>query len=306
MPVPCVHLVYGSDSVKVHQERSQLISRLLPAEHRPENLTEVEPPTGRTLSLAKIAADLMSELGTPSFFPEFPRVIVVEQLAEFFGKTRGQGSKAAAAKKAAKGKAKKAGDPVAAFCRYLERDLAQTGNALILVAIEEPEKMRRVSTSTKLFKTVREQGRVSQHKEPAAIFALIDAFSARNLPAAMKSLDEVMSRDDGAPSVYRLLTRQVRFLIQAKLLQKQARGDTEAFAAENFPQEKGLNLLMEPGFVTDKVRRMAPRWTLGELNSLLGRLERLTKVVYPSGNDIYVPDVRTELELMLIEACKPS
>jgi hypothetical protein len=83
-----VFLLHGTDPVPIHRERSRLIGEFLPREHRAENLTEIESTSNRPVPLRRIAADLMAELSTPSFFPEFPRVIVVEQLAELLGAQR--------------------------------------------------------------------------------------------------------------------------------------------------------------------------------------------------------------------------
>ena len=305
---PQVHLIHGTDAVRVHQERARLVAEVLPREHRAENLTEIEPPANRVLRLCKIAADLIAELATPSFFRGIPRVVVVEQLGDLFASR--PGDKGTAARTRARTSKKKSPDEEAAgaFCRFLERDLPQGENILILVAIEQPEKRRRLNTSSPLCRTIQSLGRVVTFKQPAPVFQLIDAFLARDLASALRALPEVLSQDDGVASAFRMLSRQVRFLIQAKLVERLDRSTdkTAEFAKTYFPPEKGLNLMFEPDFVVNKTRRAASRWSLSELNTLLPRLERLIKVVYPSINDVYVPDPGLELERFLLDACAPT
>jgi len=304
-----VFLIHGSDSVRVYQERARLVAETLPREHRAANLTEIEPPGNRPLQLSRIAAALMEELSTPSFFPDVPRVVVVEQLAELLeNPKRGRGGR----KASAKGKKSKAptADEAAmkAFCRYLERELPQVGNVLILSVIEDPDKWRRVQTSSPLFKAVRAVGRVVEFKQPPAIFSLIDAFSTRDLGSALRVLPEILKQDDGPGTVFRMLTRQVRFLIQAKLLDRFGSNPEEAkaFSEQNFPPAKGLNLMLEHSFTIEKARRASKRWSFTDLNALYPQLERLSKVIYPSLNDVYVPDPEMELERLILQSCRSS
>ncbi len=252
-------------------------------------------------------ADLASELATPSFFPEIKRVVVVEQLADLLS-APSDGQERTAGERS-RGKTKKTpekrDDPVASFCRFLERDLPQTGNVLILTVIEEPDKRRRIQTSSPLYKTIASLGRILEFKEASIVFRFLDAFSNRDLNLALRTLPDILQEEDGCASVFRLLVRQVRFLIQAKLLEKigDSRTDIEDFSKRNFPPEKGLNLLLEHPFTVEKTRRAAARWTISELNALLPRLERLIKIIYPSVNDTYVPDPDIALERFILEAC---
>lgn len=305
-PAPQVYLIYGTDPVRIAQEKSRVVGQVLPREYRDENLTEVEPPIGRQLSLRRILADLMSELATPSFFPDIPRVVVIEQLDELFSaKGRSGPEQPAEAKTSGRRKKAPVDEACQALCRFLERDLPQTNNVAIFTALEDPAKRRQVQPSSALFKTIQSVGRVIRFKQPAAVFQFLDAFTARDLRGALKALPEVLDQHEGAGSLFRLLTRQVRFLIQAKLLDRLARtqAEQEELASKYFPPERGLNLLLEPAYSLRRIRQQAGRWSLAELNTALHRLERLNKVVYPSVNDIYVPDLQTELELFIIEAC---
>jgi len=307
--VPQVYLIHGSDEVKVHNERARLTSELLPREHRAENLTEIEPPLNRPLSLRQIAADLMSELATPSFFPEIRRVVVVEQLADLLG-SPGEDLEPGSRTETRKTRKKpaSANDFVAPFCRFLEHDLPQTNSILILSIVEEPEKRRRIRTNSPLYQTIQSLGRVVQFNQPVAIFQFLDAFSNRDLATALRLLANLLREDDGPASVFRMLVRQVRFLIQAKLLEHSggSKSEAEQFAAKYFPPEKGLNLTLEHSFPAEKACRAASRWSLAELNALLLRLERLTKVIYPSINDAYVPDVEVEIERLVLETCNSA
>lgn len=304
--IPQVYLIHGTDEVKVHKERARLTAEFVPAEHRAENLTEIEPPTNRPLALRQIAADLMAELATPPFFPETRRVVVVEQLAELLG-SPGSDAEPDTGPGNRKNKKKTANDsdPMKAFCHFLEHDLPQTNNILILSAIEEPDKRRRIRTNSPLYLAIKSLGRVIQFNQSPVIFRFLDAFSNRDLSGALRSLPELLTEEEGVGSVYRMLIRQVRFLIQAKLLERSGglKGEAEQFAEKYFPPEKGLNIMMEHPFASDKTRRAAGRWSLAELNTMLSRLEGLTKVIYPSSSDIYVPDAEVELEHFVLDAC---
>ena len=305
---PKLYLIFGSDPVRVHNERVRIVSEVLPREHRAENLTEIEPAANRQLRLRQIAADLVAELATPSFFPEVPRVIVVEQLGDLFSSDDAGEAKQSAGRgrRSKKGAGGGETDVVEYFCKFLERNLTQMSNILILVALEEPEKWRKVQTNSRLYKTVQSLGRIQSFKQPATIFRLTDAFSSRDLRTALQVLPDILDLDDGAGSVMRMLTRQVRFLIQAKLLGRAANAGDEAkaLAEKYFPPERGLNLLLEHEFVRGKILQAASRWTITELNALLPKLERLGKAVYPTAADTYVPDLDTELQLFLVEACR--
>ena len=304
---PQVYLVCGTDEVKIHKERARLIADFVPREHRAGNLTEIEPPGNRPLLLRQIAADLMAELATPSFVPDPHRVVAVEQLADLLGSPE-SGSETDASAPGRKPKTKQPGgaDLLKAFCRFLENDLRQIPNILILSAIEEPEKRRRIRTNSRLYQTIKTVGRILQFNQPAIIFRFLDAFGNRDLAGALRALPELLAEDEGAGSVFRMLIRQVRFLIQAKLLEHSriARKDeADQFAAKYFPPEKGLNLMLEHSYVFDKTRQAAGRWSLAELNGILARLERLIKVAYPSSADVYVPDIDVELEYLILDAC---
>lgn len=302
---PQVFLIHGSDAARVHQERARLVSDVLPREHRAENLTEIEPPGNRPLLLRRIAADLISELATPSFFPEARRVVVVEQLADLVGGASRSGGQSTKTKRRGKSKTKSPDEKACeALCRFIERDLPETTAILIFSAIEEPEKYRRIRTNWPLYKTIQSVGKIVQFKQSPAIFKLTDAFGNRDLGGALQALSEVLDQDDGVGAAFRMLNRHVRFLIQAKLIERLDSSEEEGFADRFFPADKGLNLTREHSFSISKIRRMAARWSLAELNALLPQFERLIKVVYPSSADVYVPDPQIELERLVLQACR--
>ena len=295
------YLIYGEDEVRMLEEKGQLIARLLQAEYLAENLSELEPPLNRPLELKSCVGELLAELGTMSFFPESRRLVIVYNLHDFYSAgERAKPKKAPRKKKRGETKAP-ALTPMQLLIRFLDRELASTGNAIIFHLVESFAKRRTLSKANPLYKLLTKKGRVIECKAPAANFQFTDALLARDPSATLTHFRKIVEAERGAYGIFNLLQRQVRFLIQAKLLSKG--GEPDAFADQFLPAVKGLNLTKEHPFVQRKVMTAAHAFKLAELNKALRRLFELNLALYPTSEDVHVPDVKLQLELLLLELC---
>jgi DNA polymerase III delta subunit len=304
-----VYLIHGEDEVRMLDEKARLISRLLPTEYQAENLTEIEPPLNRALELKSCVADLVSELGTMSFFPEARRLVVVVNLHDLCtgsGRAR-KGPAPKAPRKSAKGKRTNKPTPLTAtqiLIRFLDRDLAETRNIVLFHLVESYEKRRTLSKASPLYKFIQQKGHVIECKSPPINFKFTDALLARNPGETLRLFRQIVDKDRGAFGIFNLLQRQVRFLIQAKLLQNPAAaGNPDAFAKQYLPGVKGLDLTKEHPFVQKKITAGSSRFSLAELNQALKTLFQINQVLYPSSADLYVPDVKLQLEMFILELC---
>ncbi|MBN1516360.1 hypothetical protein JXA32_07305 [Candidatus Sumerlaeota bacterium] len=280
-----VYLVHGEDEVRVRRQVNEIVNRNLPVEFQAENLSEIEPPANRPLELASCGGELIAELGQLSMFEDAKRVVVVYNLYELYAAGRD---------------GKKNKDELTAeqrLIRYLDRDLAETPNVVIFVLFEEYGK-RQIRTAGALYKFIKQKGHVITFKaEKNLSFVLSDAIMARNVDGALNCFREMVGSQQDIFRIFPHLIKHVRFLIQARLLQSNPE------AAEHLPDVKGVGVLREHPFVREKYAQGARRYTMQELNRALQQLLEINKTLYPIGSDVYVPDIKLQIEMFLIELC---
>ena len=188
-----VYLIHGADEVRILDEKRAIIHRVLEAEFQAENLTELDPPANRPLELSACAMEIVSELGTLSFFAEARRVVVVNNLQDLC--TAGRKAAAGRAKKPRKKKGKPARvklTPVQGLIKFLDRDLAETNNVLIFCLVEIYEKRRTLSKASPLYRLIKEKGQaIIECKKPEVSFQFTDALFAKDLEGALRAFREI-------------------------------------------------------------------------------------------------------------------
>ena len=122
------------------------------------------------------------------------------------------------------------------------------------------------------------------------IFDLTDAIGRRSLPLALANLKSVLGKGDHPILIHTMLTRQIRFLLQARLLMERgylqpqvSRMSYDAFQknvykklaselVEKLPESKSLNLLKQHPYALYLVLRQVGNFTLQELVQAMSRL----------------------------------
>gem|GEM_PF-97789 len=122
------------------------------------------------------------------------------------------------------------------------------------------------------------------------IFDLTNAIGQRSLPLALANLKSILEKGDHPLLIHNMLTRQIRFLLQAKLLLE--RGDLkpdvsrmsyDAFQQriykklpseliDELPESKSLNLLKQHPYPLHLTLRQAKNFTIQELIKAMERL----------------------------------
>ena len=148
------------------------------------------------------------------------------------------------------------------------------------------------------------------------VFDLTAALSGRNLTAALRTLKELFDQGVPALMVMAMVTREVRFLLHAKLLL--ASGRLKAFSANmDFGRfQKAVYPSLKPGagekdgqvdlvsqhpFVVFQALKNAERFTRAELAAYLEMLVRIDLALKSTGQD-----ARLLIERFLLAVCKPN
>lgn len=148
------------------------------------------------------------------------------------------------------------------------------------------------------------------------VFDLTAAISGRNLTAALRTLKELFDQGVPALMVMAMVTREVRFLLHAKLLL--ASGRLKAFDASMdfgrfqkavYPslkpaageKEGQVDLVSQHPFVVFQALRSADRFTRAELAAYLEMLVRIDLALKSTGQD-----ARLLIERFLLAVCKPK
>lgn len=148
------------------------------------------------------------------------------------------------------------------------------------------------------------------------VFNLTGAISGRNLMAALVSLRELLDQGDPPLKVFSMIVREVRFLLQAKLLL--ASGRMKAFSAgmdfgrfqkgvypalkQGVPEgEDQVDLVSQHPFVVYQFLKNSERFSQVELAGYLVMLADIDLALKSSGRE-----PRLLLERVLISVCKKS
>lgn len=314
-----VYLIHSSDAKWVTRQREALIDDIVPREMREESLLEIFSTSSRSLDLGNIFSDVISELATIPMLPDSRRVVVLHNLSDIL---RGGGespkTKKAAAKKAGK---KKAAEPTAPTARakltpleiladFIQRDLPATENALILSNIIEYDRNQEIDDKGAFYQML-ERSPICEiikpsYKEVNPIWQMGDALIRRDTAATLRHF-RALYRDDMRGRLFGEILRNVRFILQAKVLSRiEKKGTTsrEIIEMKYLPHEKKINLYQQAEFLQKKYKQNAENFQLRELMQAMDRLLAINRMLYPPKDATYVPDLRLLLETFIVEFCE--
>lgn len=286
---PQCYLIYGENEVDINNERMNLVNSLLTQEERLQNLTEMEPPQGRLLSLSNIGSDLMAELSTLSLFPESKRVVVVYNLENFF-------------KSEKKTQASKEIDEF--FSKFLQKELPATNNIVVFINFENYEKKRTIDKKSVLFETISSIGIIKEFKEQPILWQMEPLILQRNVPGCIELFRAWLKKDLNAPrKLFNLFVKIINLLIQIKIKDDMPSDLTKNFDLETslFPTKMPQNIKTLNPYVLKRYMTSSHLFSLEKLIWANKQLLNLNKIVFPQSSDIYVPDVNTSIELFILK-----
>src|SRR5690606_16758622 len=160
-------------------------------------------PTGNPPQLRKVMDDVLSELSTVSFLPDVTRVVTLYTVNDFFDAKGGSARRGRGKKKAEETAPTKS--PSEHFARFLQEELKALPAVLIVIAVEDYEKFKRVSTANPVVQFAQSQSAVYCFKEDSPQFMFFDALFARQATRALELWREWLRRAPGSPRPYMLL-----------------------------------------------------------------------------------------------------
>jgi hypothetical protein len=314
-----LYLIYSSDAKWVTRRREALIDELMPREMHDQNLLEIFSTSSRSVvELGAVLPEIISEMATIPFLPDNRRVVVVHNVADAF---RGEAASKTAsknAKKTAKKPTKKKQDetdaprrfsPVETLAAFVNVDLPATQNVLIFSNIIEYDRGQEIDEKGPFHRLIENSplGEIIKpdHRETNPLFLMSDALLCRDAVGSLRHLRSVY-RDDARGRVFNEILRNVRFLVQAKVVSLLERKGTsrEVIETKYLPDDKRLNFYQQSPFVQKKIKEHLEDFNLRELMRALERLLEINRGLYPTKDAAYVPDVRMLLETFLVEFCE--
>lgn len=299
-PQSQVYLIHGNNEAEVGNARFELVSGLLTPEERDSGLTEITGPGNQPLTLNRAFSEIVGELGTSSFIAGSKRVVVVYDLKEFYNTPGGGG----AAKKGAKESTKKpAASPVEPFLRWLTDVLPTTENVVVFVCQENDEKQRVVSPHAELYRFCKSKGVVVEKRDKPMQFEFDNHLLSGNMVAALTTFREWVRRsggDGGARSkMFSTLSGFVELLLQARALQE---ARTQGVPATQIAVQAGFpSLGSVPDWKAKKIHQIAERTPMDRLLELVRGVNRLQAIMYPTGDEDYVPNWEEAYELLIVQ-----
>lgn len=294
---PQLYLLYGNQEAKLNDARYELVCRVLEPEDRSGNLSELRPPGNQPFRLEKALNEITSELATISLLGGIPRVVVVYQLSDFFGASKG---KPGAAKKT---KAAPKTDPVESFGRFIREILPQTENIGIFVCEEDEDKNRTLSDDSPLVQLFHRHGEVRAFREKPIAWEFEGHLYGGDLSAAVTTLrrwhERAGSDSTARLKLYRSTASAIELLLQAKCVQLGRDRGVPPDVLQ--PPSLQPTLTRLPEFKRRQVHDRARTMTLASLRAATARLDQIQRLMYPTGTEAFIADWFALLEQTLLE-----
>lgn len=294
-----IHLLYGNDEVKLNDARLEVVSRFLLPEDRAGNLTEVRPAGTQPLKLERALPEITAELGTISLLGDIPRVVVIHNVADFFGApARKPPSAAASAKKKAP-----VADPVELLSAFLLGPFAQGANVALFVCEEDEDKGKAVDENSPLFKLIARLGERRVFREKPIARDLEDALYTGDWAGALEVMrrwrERAGSDSSARQKLYRTVSHWVETIVQAKSLQD-AESDGQRAPSDLVPANSWPSIHRAPDFRRRQANQLARALSWASLRSMVEGVHRVQKLMYPIGDERYVADWGAALEHVLV------
>lgn len=299
-PTVPIYLFYGNQADAVLKARDAVLDAVLPPAERNENLTEYYPTAaGDKVTLAALIDEIAGDMATVSFIPGACKCAVVTNPAELFG---GGGGGAKKPKGKTKGKAKADGATKARqrMIYWIENELPQTHDHLILLAFEDESSMREVNQKSPLYQSIQKVGYLRGFRDTKAFFRIEDAILARRPGECVAALRNLWKPGKGDSSVYGCVVRCLRYILQANIARERGAMRDAERQAEFFPTDPRRNLFKASPNVRRKYTSRAIYRTVDVLEAY-DRLLDVYRALRPRPGDVYVPDARGLLEQTLLK-----
>jgi DNA polymerase III delta subunit len=292
MPLYCF---YGNQHEAVLKARDEVVAQLIDAEFRNENLTNYySTASSQKISLSGTLDEIAGDLATMSFFPGAAKVAIVTNPEELFaaeGEEEGKTGKAGA---------RRGGGDLTTLLRWLETELPQTGNHLILLGLEDEAANRTVNDRqpNALLKLVQKVGWVRGFNDKKAMFKIEDAIIQRDLTTLLEAIRSLWSNKTNQMILNKIIAT-LRFLMQSNIARDRKLGATEAATSALFPTQANANLFKAHPFVQKKYQ--VPTFRTADLLQAYQQLLDVYRAMRPRPGDVYVPDARGLLEQTIVQ-----
>jgi hypothetical protein len=291
-PEKKIYFIYGNEENRLNECRLELVDHFLSKEEREQNYVEFSPtPSRKKQSLSQIMPDLLGELGTVSFFPDSRRVVVVYNIEDLYMKKEESQAKAA---------------QEAYFIKYLEDQLLESNNILILVNVEDYEQNLRVNEKSNLSKALKKLGHVETFTDRPLKWNLEDAIRERDLLKSLEIIHAWMTKNEESAkrSIFSSLLKQIVLMLQAKVISKRVNVYQEDPSQTLFPKDLKYNLSHEKDFIRRRIEKGQKLYTVTELTEALQKLLKINIILYPQTTDLYVPDFQLVIEHFFVDFMK--
>lgn len=300
-----VYLFYGNKVDEILRARDAVLDMLVDRESRHESLTEYQSG-GQTwgIELGKVLPDIAGDLSTLSFIPGAQKVAIVTNPLELYGsgapKPAKRPRKKAASKKSG-GEEEPAKPDGPEYLRWIERELKETGNHLILLAFEDESAGREVNDHHPIFQTVGRIGHFQKFRDTKAFWRIEDALIGRNPEACLGAIDDLWKPGKGDANVYGAVVRCLRFMLQANIGREKAAGHDAAKLALYFPARSQFSLYRAGDFVQKKYTARALPYRTAALLEAYEDLLGVYHALRPRPGEVYVADARLLLDTALMK-----
>ncbi|MCC6546956.1 hypothetical protein IT570_07285 [Candidatus Sumerlaeota bacterium] len=302
-PASQVYLIYGNNEAEVGNLRFELVSSILTPEERDAGLTELRSPGNAPLTLRGSLSEIIGELGTSSFIAGSRRVLVVHDLKDFYEARAGRGRKTAAKGAAAR---QESGSAFESFESWMKNILPTTENIVVFVCQENDEKQRVVAEQSELYQLCQQIGHVLVKRDKALNFEFEDLIFSRNVNGAVKLLRTWIRRGGGDSltrgRIYGTVASIIELVFEAKCV-AEARAENvpvTQVAVQGFPSLGRL-----PEWKAKKVSTFAGAFKMSQVLALLEQSNRLQAIMYPTGDEDYVPNWEDFLESLTVQLAAP-
>jgi len=218
-----IYLFYGNRTEEILRARDQVLDMLIEKESRFESLTEYQAQ-GQSygIELNKILSDIAGDLSTLSFIPGAQKVVVVTNPMELYSAGAARPRKKKAKKKSAskgrtKAKPEKPKSDGQEYLRWIQDELKETGNHLILIALEDEGAGREVNDRHPIFQTIGRMGHFQKFRDTKAFWRIEDSLIGRNPQACLAAIQDLWKPGKGDSNVYGAVVRCLRFMLQANI-----------------------------------------------------------------------------------------
>lgn len=287
-----IYLFYGNQPEALLRARDAVLDAVLPREIRDENLTEYVPTEqSDKVRLSACMDEIAGDLATVSFIPGAGKCVVVTNPAELYASSGGPKRGGQRGRKSKK---------TEWHMTWLEKDLPQTDNHIILLAFEDEGAAREVDEQCALYRLVQKIGYTRRFQDKRAFFRLEDAILARDPAACLIALRDLWGTGKGDGRAYQGVQRTLRYLMQANIArEREVTGDPDRQSVY-FPSDKRSNLFAAHPNVRRKYLAGRIYRTRELLEAYQGVLE-VYRAMRPRPGDDYVPDARGLLEQVLVK-----